>query len=151
MSLKAESQIKTTGITSEQQFRLAVFGTGSSLLALGMYWLDPGQFKNGPAQWLCPFHSVTGFYCPLCGSTRAVHQLLHLNLVAAIQDNILLVLAVPLLIWAWIGWAKAFAGLQPWRGLTLSSQKINALCVIGLVFAVLRNLPNSPFSWLTPA
>lgn len=25
----------------------------------------------------CSFHSVTGFYCPGCGGTRAVHALLH--------------------------------------------------------------------------
>src|ERR1700722_4899252 len=47
----------------------------------------------------CPFHYLTGFYCPGCGSLRAIHQLLHGNIISAIHFNILMILLLPLLIY----------------------------------------------------
>ncbi|MGH9578069.1 MAG: DUF2752 domain-containing protein, partial [Terriglobales bacterium] len=44
---------------------------------------------------ICPFLSLTGWYCPGCGSLRALHQLLHGNLGAAFDLNPLLVVALP--------------------------------------------------------
>jgi len=35
----------------------------------------------------CVFHAVTGLLCPGCGTTRALHQLLHGHVVAAFQLN----------------------------------------------------------------
>jgi hypothetical protein len=43
----------------------------------------------------CPFLWLTGFECPGCGSQRAVHHLLNLNIVDAIRANALLVFAIP--------------------------------------------------------
>src|SRR5258708_25879013 len=36
-------------------------------------------FDPASTWWLpsCPFHALTGWLCPLCGSLRAVHALLH--------------------------------------------------------------------------
>lgn len=45
----------------------------------------------------CPFYWATGLKCPGCGSQRALHQLLHLNLGAAFQNNACLVLSIPLI------------------------------------------------------
>lgn len=46
----------------------------------------------------CPFHRITGFDCPGCGSQRAIHHLLHLRLKDAFVSNPLLILAIPYLI-----------------------------------------------------
>lgn len=45
----------------------------------------------------CPFRLLTGYKCPGCGSQRAMHQLLHLNIAKAFSYNALLVLAIPFL------------------------------------------------------
>jgi len=43
----------------------------------------------------CPFLVITGYECPGCGSQRAIHQLLHFNIGAALRYNAFLVLALP--------------------------------------------------------
>ncbi|WP_084677473.1 DUF2752 domain-containing protein [Altibacter lentus] len=45
----------------------------------------------------CPFHYLTGFLCPGCGSQRAIHQLLHGHIGLAYNLNPLLVLSLPFL------------------------------------------------------
>lgn len=46
----------------------------------------------------CPFLMLTGFRCPGCGSQRAVHSLLHLDIAQAFSYNALLVLSLPILL-----------------------------------------------------
>jgi hypothetical protein len=35
----------------------------------------------------CPLHALTGWLCPLCGSLRAVHAILHCSPAAALTFN----------------------------------------------------------------
>ncbi|MFZ1686189.1 MAG: DUF2752 domain-containing protein [Flavobacteriales bacterium] len=49
----------------------------------------------------CLFRSLTGLLCPGCGSQRALHDLLHLNVSGAFGHNALLVLSIPLLLAQW--------------------------------------------------
>lgn len=46
----------------------------------------------------CPFLMLTGLKCPGCGSQRAVHSLLHLDIGAAAGYNFMLVAAIPVII-----------------------------------------------------
>ncbi len=41
----------------------------------------------------CPFHTITGLYCPGCGSQRAIHDMMHLNIFEAINHNALMFFA----------------------------------------------------------
>lgn len=72
-----------------------VFNRIGALLAvvlLGIYFLlDPEQHLFPK----CPFLWLTGWKCPGCGSQRAVHQLLHGNLLEALKLNFLFVVAFP--------------------------------------------------------
>ncbi|GIJ00457.1 uncharacterized protein DUF2752 [Sediminihabitans luteus] len=62
----------------------------------------------GARHWVtCPFLSLTGWSCPLCGSLRATHDLAHLDLAAAWASNPLWVVAVPVLALAWLGWFRS--------------------------------------------
>lgn len=45
----------------------------------------------------CPFFVVTGLKCPGCGTQRAVHSLLHGNVVDALRFNAILAVAIPFL------------------------------------------------------
>jgi hypothetical protein len=87
----------------------------------------------------CMFHSVTGLDCPFCGTSRALHQLLHGHFVAAWRLNPLVVVALPL-----IGAAVA---LRQGRGRGARFvASLNrpawwwALLAVALVFTVARNL-----------
>jgi len=98
----------------------------------------------------CPFHYLTGLYCPGCGSLRAIHQLLHGNLEAAWAMNPLTVLLLP-----FVGCALAADAMVRIRGRRLTGWIlpgfwIQVLCGIIVVFGVVRNLPVYPFNLLAP-
>lgn len=50
----------------------------------------------------CPFLMLTGYECPGCGSQRAIHALLHGDIIRAWDYNPLLVIAVPYIILGFI-------------------------------------------------
>ena len=58
------------------------------------YSFDPSGSTYFPK---CPFYVLTGYKCPGCGSQRAIHHLLHLHLLKAINYNALMVFSIPLL------------------------------------------------------
>ena len=57
-----------------------------------IYLLDPSTSDIYPP---CPFLALTGFYCPGCGTLRALHQLTLGHPVAALDLNPLMVLLLP--------------------------------------------------------
>ena len=92
----------------------------------------------------CPFHALTRLYCPGCGTTRALHALLHGQLGLALSMNPLAVLAVPLVPALLLrprfpdqAWLAKLADARLWMPVVLA-------------FSVLRNLPWAPFAWLAP-
>lgn len=69
------------------------------------YTFDPVQQPLFPK---CPFLLVTGYECPGCGSQRAIHSLLHLDIGAAFRYNAFMLLALPYII---LGiWLEYFGG-----------------------------------------
>lgn len=88
---------------------------------------------------LCPFHALTGGWCPLCGGLRAADALAHLQLRTALHDNALFVLALPLLALWWFDWTRrARAGHPPRR---FGRAGLVAIVLLGVVFTIVRNLP----------
>src|SRR5271155_1144487 len=76
-----------------------VLGSGALAAgALGYIGLvDP--HKPGSFFPQCPFRLLTGLNCPGCGALRMTHDVLHGHLVAAINDNVLLLVVITLLAW----------------------------------------------------
>lgn len=96
----------------------------------------------------CPSLWLTGLLCPGCGTTRALHALLHGDLPGALVMNPLMVLSLPLVA---ILLAQALQ-LLPEQLAPLAKRLANARvwAVVLIAYAVLRNLPWEPFSWLAP-
>ena len=67
-------------------FRLAWCLAGAAA-ALVLYRFPPERYAFYPT---CPFHTLTGWDCPGCGSTRALAALLHGEPVRALSLNPLL-------------------------------------------------------------
>jgi hypothetical protein len=95
----------------------------------------------------CPFHAVTGLWCPLCGGTRAVWAAAHGQFGLMLHANALLPAIVLATAWAWLAWlGKATGGWTwPWPSARLVGWTFAALFV---AFTVLRNLP--AFAFLAP-
>ena len=90
---------------------------------------------------VCGLYALTGYYCPGCGMTRALHCVLHGNIVRAIQYNALLVAALPVLMYLYVWWMTwAFKGK---RLPVFHLSRRTTWIIIGLiaVFIVGRNFP----------
>src|SRR5438128_2623296 len=116
------------------------------LLASGgllLFFFNPVEHGFYPT---CMFHRTTGLLCPGCGSLRALHQLLHGNLIAALHLNALLVLSLP-----WIGWQSARLAIGKYRhrrvAFTLSPGWLWLALAVLLAFGLLRNLPFAQIAW----
>lgn len=109
--------------------------------------------KPGESKWTppCPFHLLTGLYCPGCGTTRALYAMLHLDFYQAIQCNLLSVFFTPFLLYTLVAYSvNIYSGkhLLPPVGWF---QKVGySLVVVVVLFWILRNIPIQPFCWLAP-
>jgi Protein of unknown function (DUF2752) len=66
--------------------------TGVAAGAAILYRFSPQQYSFYPR---CPFFAFTHHYCPGCGATRAMADLLHGNFAAALHFNAALTLLLP--------------------------------------------------------
>lgn len=124
--------------------RLAVVGAAAATVAgLAVVGLvDPSRPGNAFPR--CPFHAVTGLWCPGCGTLRAAHDVLHGHVLSGIGHNPLLVAVTPLLVWSVLAWLGLVRRPEPppWA--------LVALGAVVIVFTVLRNVPVSPLTALAP-
>lgn len=95
----------------------------------------------------CPLYLLTHYYCPGCGSQRALSALLHADFRQALRCNVLLVAFLPLLLYA--GWHRLKPAASPLK-LFYSPVFSGAVLAVVLLFWLLRNLPFFPFSLLAP-
>jgi hypothetical protein len=103
-----------------------------------LFFFDPARCAIYP---VCPWHALTGWDCPGCGTLRAMHQLSHGHWAAAWRLNPLAVALLPAGLWlglrelAWQTCGKKWPGLvtRPFFGW--------ALLALVIVFGIVRNLP----------
>ena len=92
---------------------------------------------------------MTGFDCPLCGATRAAHQLFRANVIGALDFNAVFVLAAPLLIWVAVAVLRQGLGDTSVRMPHVRRSTFIALAAAVVMFTVVRNLGVSPLDWLS--
>lgn len=120
---------------------LIIILLAAALLVFGFiyYALDPSTSTVFPR---CAFLSLTGYKCPGCGSQRAIHALMHGDVVSAFKYNALLLIAIP-----WIALCL-FGETQRTRNPRLYA-RINAplLMWFFLILVVLWWLLRNIFNW----
>lgn len=106
------------------------------IAAAGVFICDPAE-----SRWLmpCPFHFLTGLYCPGCGSLRALHRLLHGNVAGALAMNGLMVLFIPVL--------AAFLVRPHW---TRKPWVPKIILIVIILYWIARNIPVYPLILLAP-
>jgi hypothetical protein len=115
----------------------------AAVLVLLLFFVFDARNGSFPA---CPFLRLTGFYCPGCGSQRAVSSLMHGDLVDAFSYNSLLVLTLPLLVYALIIYLKKNRQLS----LFYTAWFPKLLFVVVILFWITRNIPSDAFRMLAP-
>lgn len=125
-------------------------GAAALLVAVAcavVYAFDPAGSAWYPK---CTLHLLTGWHCPGCGATRAVHAILHADLRGAVAQNALVVGAIPLALA--FGVAELFAkrrALAAWST-RLRPAWIWTALAIAMAFGIARNIPIPPFDLLAP-
>jgi len=129
---------------------LYTLGAGAAVAVPAGVWLllnfDPNAAGNPFPP--CMFHALTGYYCVGCGMTRALHALVHGDVVRAFGMNplaMLLLPLAPLLVAHAQGWRPRL--LQPLMRVAL---KPGLWLVLLPTFWIARNLPWYPFTLLAP-
>lgn len=109
-----------------------------------LFFFDPVRWPFYPR---CFLHEATGLLCPGCGSLRALHQLLHGHLAAAVHFNPLLVVSLPLLAWQALRLALRYPAGRA-APLSIRPAWLCAALAVLVVFTVLRNVPLPQLAWL---
>lgn len=114
-------------------------GAGSGALlagALGYIGLVDPHNTNSIYP-LCPFKLLTGWNCPFCGGLRMTHDLLHGDLAASINDNIFLLVGIPI----FVGWVLIRHRVgKP----AMPMPVLLTIMAMAIAWTVLRNLPGFP-------
>jgi hypothetical protein len=107
-----------------------------------LFRFSPQEYSFFPR---CPFYVLTHHYCPGCGATRAVAELLHGHVAAALHFNAAVTLLLPVLLWYFgrMYWTAVRENRVEWPEVPAWSWQ-TALAFV-LIFAVVRNLPQSIF------
>ena len=128
------------------RLRAGAIAAGAVATVLVAHAIDPVHDRWLPK---CPFHELTGLWCPICGSTRAASALAHGDVIATLRHNALFLPALAMVVWLWATYAlRAFApslARARWasRPLHLLRRPWPLLVVVGAFF-VLRNVPGLP-------
>ena len=99
----------------------------------------------------CVFHSLTGLWCPGCGTGRAGRALLRFDIITALRCNPFAVTALPFCLFYLVRFAYRYiAGKSLTENLRLPNIAVYIFLGLWLVFSIVRNIPVYPFTLLAP-
>jgi len=141
------NQIKIFSITPNQRLKFALVLGLIIVSSVALYLFNP---ENSIFYAPCPFKTLTGFYCPGCGSLRALHQMLHGHLLSALRLNPFMVLSLPILGYSFFSNLALSIRGRPFPRILVSAIWIWLLLIAILLFWIVRNIPIKPFLLLAP-
>lgn len=121
---------------------LTIIGGGVAL-----FFLNPSEHSFFPK---CALYMATGFSCPGCGSTRALYQLTHGDVLEALRLNPGLMALITLGLTDYVHFVVSVIRGNPFQTLFGRLKLLGALMGVMLVYGVIRNLPWPLFESLAP-
>ena len=121
---------------------LTIIGGGVAL-----FFLNPSEHSFFPK---CALYMATGFSCPGCGSTRALYQLTHGDVLEAMRLNPGLMALITLGITDYVRFVVSVIRGNPFQTLFGRLKLLGALMGLMLVYGIIRNLPWPLFESLAP-
>lgn len=120
---------------------------GGLCLTIFYYSTNPNDADFFPK---CILYSTTGIYCPGCGSQRATHQLLNLNIFGVLRHNVLYFISLFIL-----GYHFIVTGINAFFKKDIYNYMYHpktplVILVMIVIFWILRNIPYYPFNLLAP-
>lgn len=99
----------------------------------------------------CPFHLLTGLYCPGCGSQRALSSLFHGQFLESMQYNFLAIASLPFLLYsAFVYCVNFFRKKKISQPIFYKTWFVWLILIIVILFTILRNIHHFPFTLLAP-
>ena len=124
------------------------------LLPVLFLYIYYAHYSISDNEWInqCTIHQLTGLECPGCGGQRALHLLLHGEVLQALHYNALFVLGIPVLFYLYYLMIRIYilGDKSYFNSFFMSSRFAIIFLVVIVLFFVLRNIPISPFTYLAP-
>jgi len=121
------------------------------LIGFGVYFYQNNPTAGEGVFLRCPSNLIFGIHCPGCGTQRALHHLLHLEIGAALRYNALFVLFFPVMIYGlFLMVYNIIFGTKKTIPFLTNQVVIIGLLVFVLLFGILRNVSVYPFTLLSP-
>lgn len=121
---------------------------GGGLVVLYYYYNPAAPSTFFPS---CPTKTFLGIYCPVCGSQRATHYLLHGDIYTALKYNPLFVILLPIIMLMLIQLAVQKFTYQQFRIPLFEKQWfILGLFFILCIYFIIRNIPLDFLEFLRP-
>ena len=122
-----------------------------AVVVLGLmysYIIDPLKSPGFP----CTTYKLTSLYCPGCGDTRALHALVHGQIIQAFDYNFLFPFVVLALAWYFLVGLTTllFRRRVMWIPQSFPMWGVITVLAVIVLFTVLRNIPQWPFTILAP-
>lgn len=116
------------------------------ILSILYFNYNPEMYSFFPE---CPFHKFLHLDCPGCGAQRAIHSLLHGNIMKAANHNLLLVLSLPILIIHFVLYIVSLTTGKDHRLKIWQNPLVPKIILfIVICFWIFRNIPFAPFKYL---
>jgi hypothetical protein len=106
--------------------------------AVVLYFFDPEK-----TIWLpkCPFHLLTGYQCPSCGTQRSIFHLLHFDLYTALHYNFFAIISIPYAITLVVAtWFNPKGKLDNIKRFCYSNITIYTYVILVVLWWVVRNV-----------
>lgn len=128
-------------------FGVIILGVVFFGILLLYFFSNPSSSNHFPQ---CPFLTATGYYCTGCGSQRALHDLLHLDIIGVAKHNLLFIPAFLLIAYHWIRSYAPVKGKESLPDLIYHPKTPMVLLIIITLFTIFRNIDLYPFTLLAP-